>query len=87
MIALYRIKANAGYFVYICESIGYLGSVALLLYKEFFIKDLSWSKVLMQFTYIQFFLGFLLLVFANIYLERYRASQEEKSSDSALAAI
>ncbi|MEO6286155.1 MAG: DUF5690 family protein [Dyadobacter sp.] len=87
MIALYRIKANAGYFVYICESIGYLGSVGLLLYKEFFMKDFSWSKVLMQFTYIQLFLGFLLLVFSNIYLERYRANQNEKPTDSALAAI
>jgi hypothetical protein len=87
MIALYRIKANAGYFVYICESIGYMGSVALLLYKEFFIRDLSWSKVLMQFTYIQFFLGFLLLVFSNIHLEKHRANQEEGSGGPAMAAI
>ncbi|WAC10241.1 DUF5690 family protein [Dyadobacter pollutisoli] len=87
MIALFRIKANAGYFVYICESIGYMGSVGLLLYKEFFIKDLSWSKVLMQFTYIQLFLGFVLLAFANIYLERHRASREQKSGDPTLAAI
>ncbi|MCE7066334.1 DUF5690 family protein [Dyadobacter sp. CY326] len=86
MIALFRMKANAGFFVYICESIGYLGSVALLLYKEFFMKDLSWSKVLMQFTYIQFFLGFVLLAFSNIYLEKIRTSREQKADDSSLAA-
>ncbi|MCF0050334.1 DUF5690 family protein [Dyadobacter sp. LJ53] len=85
MIALFRMKANAGFFVYICESIGYLGSVALLLYKEFFMKDLSWSKVLMQFTYIQFFLGLLLLACANIYLERIRTNQEQKAGGSSLA--
>lgn len=86
LIALFRMKANAGFFVYICESIGYLGSVALLLYKEFFMKELSWSKVLMQFTYIQFFLGLLLLAFANIYLEKVRAAQDRKADDSRLAA-
>jgi hypothetical protein len=52
MIALFRMKANAGFFVYICDAIGYLGSVALLLYKEFFMKSISWAKVLIQFSYI-----------------------------------
>ncbi|WP_149239739.1 DUF5690 family protein [Dyadobacter sp. 32] len=72
MIALFRIKANAGYFVYMCESIGYLGSVGLLLYKEFFMKDISWINVLKHFTYLQFGTGLVLLILSNVYLERYR---------------
>jgi hypothetical protein len=86
MIALFRIKANAGYFVYICESIGYLGSVGLLLYKEFFMKDHSWSNVLMQFTYFQFTICFILLIMSNVYLERHRVSKEQKDAGSSLAA-
>lgn len=63
MIAYFRIKANAGFFVYMCDSIGYLGSVVLMLYKEFFMKDLQWSRVLVQFTYLQSVVaGILLLV-------------------------
>lgn len=80
MIALFRIKANAGFFVYICESIGYMGSAGLLLYKEFFMKKMNWSAVLMQFTYVQFFLGFLLLLAANVFFERYRQQKEPESS-------
>lgn len=87
MIALFRIKANAGYFVYICESIGYMGSVGLLLYKEFFMKDLSWSHILMQFSYLQFCLGLLLLAVSNIYFERARSSRSARNSNSPLAAI
>lgn len=87
MIALFRIKANAGYFVYICESIGYMGSVGLLLYKEFFMKDLSWSRVLMQFSYLQFCLGLLLLAVSNIYFDKYRAGRTAESGSSTLAAI
>ncbi|NIJ55747.1 DUF5690 family protein [Dyadobacter arcticus] len=85
MIALFRVKANAGFFVYICESIGYLGSVGLLLYKEFFMKDLSWSKVLMQFSYVQFGVGLLLLTLSNIYFERYRTGKNRRESNSTMA--
>jgi hypothetical protein len=53
MIACFRIKANAGFFVYICDAIGYLGSVILLLYKELMKKDLSWSNMLIKFSYMQ----------------------------------
>ena len=71
MIALFRLKANAGYFVYLCESIGYLGSVGLLLYKEFFMKDLRWSHVLIQFSYLLSLAGLVLLVASNVYFERH----------------
>ena len=67
MIAFFRIKANAGFFVYICDAIGYLGSVVLLLYKELMKKDLSWSNMLIKFSYMQVIVSlaimFLSLVF------------------------
>jgi hypothetical protein len=86
MIALYRIKANAGYFVYICESIGYMGSVGLLLYKEFFMKDLSWSRVLMQFSYLQFCLGLLLLVASNFFFDKYRSGRSAPQTGTPFVA-
>lgn len=52
LIALFKIKANAGFFVYICDSVGYVGSVGLLLYKEFYEHNVSWHKVLMNFSYL-----------------------------------
>lgn len=70
MIALFKIKANAGFFVYICDSFGYLGSVGLLLYKEFFMKNLSWAKVLMQFSYLLTVICLLLLVLAGIFFNK-----------------
>ncbi len=87
MIALLRVKANAGYFVYICESIGYLGSACLLLYKEFFMKNLRWSKVLMQFSYIQFFVALILLTISILYFERYRRKNADSEVKSHLATL
>lgn len=62
MIAFFRIKANAGFFVYICDAIGYLGSVILLLYKEFFMHDLSWSNMLIRFSYMQVIVSIIIMV-------------------------
>lgn len=76
MIALFKIKANAGFFVYICDSVGYLGSVALLLYKEFFMKHLSWAKVLMQFSYLLSGICILLLIFSLIFFNHKRKVKE-----------
>lgn len=41
-IAAFRIKGNAGFLMYISDSSGYLGSVALLIMKEFFAPELNW---------------------------------------------
>ncbi|MEN5055750.1 DUF5690 family protein [Sphingobacterium kitahiroshimense] len=75
MIALFKMKANAGFFIYICDSFGYLGSVGLLLYKEFFAKDLSWMKLLMQFSYILTISCILLLILSACFFMRKLRSQ------------
>jgi hypothetical protein len=41
-IAAFRIRGNAGFLMYISDSSGYLGSVALLVLKEFISPELSW---------------------------------------------
>lgn len=70
MISLFKIKANAGFFVYICDSVGYLGSVGLLLYKEFFMKNQSWSKVLMEFSYLLTLISLLILILVSLFFNR-----------------
>lgn len=70
MIALFKIKANAGFFVYICDSVGYLGSVLLLLYKEFFMRDLSWCNVLIRFSYTLTVVCLILMVMVSIFFNR-----------------
>ncbi|MBX3239201.1 MAG: hypothetical protein KIT80_10495 [Chitinophagaceae bacterium] len=76
MIAYFRIKANAGFFVYMCDSIGYLGSVVLMLYKEFFMKELNWSLVLIKFTYLQTIVAALLLVATSVFF--YRVAKKKR---------
>ncbi|GAO44628.1 hypothetical protein FPE01S_03_06670 [Flavihumibacter petaseus NBRC 106054] len=70
IIALFPIRANAGYFVYLCDATGYLGSVGLILYKEFFMQQTQWATVLMHFSYIMAAASLLLLVFIAVYFNR-----------------
>ncbi|WP_046368152.1 DUF5690 family protein [Flavihumibacter petaseus] len=41
-IAAYKVKGNIGFFFYLMDSIGYLGSCILILYKELFNPQLNW---------------------------------------------
>jgi hypothetical protein len=67
LIALFKAKGNVGFLVYICDSIGYLGSVSLLLYREFFLKQISFVNVLMTFGYIISGVCLVLLIIQFIY--------------------
>ncbi len=42
MIATFKIKGNVGFLIYIADAFGYLGSVCILLYKNFGQPELSW---------------------------------------------
>lgn len=78
MIALFKIKGNAGFFVYISDAFGYLGSVVLLLYKEFFIKELQWSELLIAFSYLLTIIGLLALCFSWFFFSKKSAERKDR---------
>jgi len=71
-IALFNVRANAGFFVYTCDSIGYLGSVVLLFFKDIFIADLAWSKTLINATIAHLIVSSVLFSIALWYLYKIR---------------
>jgi len=44
MIATFHYKSNVGFLIYVADSIGYLGSVGLLLTKELGKPNISWAE-------------------------------------------
>ena len=44
MIATFRQVSNVGFLIYLADAFGYLGSVAVLLYKDLFTPELSWVR-------------------------------------------
>lgn len=80
LIPILKIKSNAGYFVYLCDSIGYLGSVLLLLFKEFLATDINYAQLLVRFSYITAAIG-LMLIIGQYFFFTYLLNQRNKISN------
>lgn len=48
LIAAFSMKANAGFFIYVADSIGYVGSVSVMLLKEGFSLHIKWVQFFSQ---------------------------------------
>ncbi len=79
MIPVLRVKANAGYFVYLCDSTGYLGSVLLLIYKEFFARELNYAELLIRFSHATALAGVILTVFMILFFRYSIAATGKKT--------
>ncbi len=64
MIAAFEIKGNVGFLIYIVDSFGYLGSVLILLYKNFGSAQTSWLHFYINLNYIITVTVFILSVIA-----------------------
>lgn len=80
LIPILKIKSNAGYFVYLCDSIGYLGSVLLLLFKEFLATDINYAQLLVRFSYITAAIG-LMLIIGQYFFFTYLLNQRNRISN------
>lgn len=73
MISVLKVKGNVGFLIYIADSFGYLGSVLILLYKNFGQNDLSWLQF---YTYILFALTLTGLIASFIAYTSFKKKQK-----------
>lgn len=66
LIALLHYNGNVGFLFYTADSLGYLGSVVILILKEFFKYDGSWTSFFISLNFIAAIL-ILLFAFATIF--------------------
>jgi Family of unknown function (DUF5690) len=66
MIATYRINGNIGFVMYIADAFGYLGTVAVLLIKEFIPIKYSWVNFFSFLFYTAAILGVILIIVSLI---------------------
>jgi hypothetical protein len=43
MIATFNYKSNVGFIMYVADSVGYLGTISIMMFKEFGTHQVSWS--------------------------------------------
>lgn len=67
MIATFKINGNVGFLIYVADAFGYLGSVAVLLYKNFGESDISYLSFFEVLTYIIAGLSILLAILSYFF--------------------
>ena len=70
MIAAFKIDGNAGYLIYIADSFGYLGSMTVLLYKNFGQSSSSWLQFFIGSTYVIAIMGIVISVVSMVYFQK-----------------
>lgn len=67
MIATFHYKSNVGFIMYVADSMGYLGSVSVLLVKEFARPNISWGEFFKEGVLIVALVGGLCGILSLIY--------------------
>ena len=70
LIAAFKYPSNAGFLIYLADAFGYLGSVAVLFYKDFFVSEMDWLTFFTYSCYAVSIVGVIFTGFAIIYFER-----------------
>ncbi|MBC6997849.1 DUF5690 family protein [Cytophaga sp. FL35] len=86
MIATFQIKGNAGFLIYIADAFGYLGSMAVLLYKNFGQGALSSLQFFVQGSYIISIIGLVATLFSLYYFKNKRKEDQPQTDNKNLSA-
>lgn len=70
LLAAIRFVGTSGFMIYVADSFGYLGSVVLMLYKNFGQPTLPWLKFFVQYSYVTSVLCSVCFVFSLVYFYR-----------------
>lgn len=69
-IAAIRRPANVGFLIYVADSFGYLGSMGVLLFKNFGTKNIFYSQFFIQALYVVSITGLVFMLLSLLYFNR-----------------
>jgi MFS family permease len=70
LIATFQYKSNMGFIIYLADSVGYLGSVAILLFKQIGTVHLSWGSFFVNVASFGSILGLIGISLSFLYFSR-----------------
>jgi hypothetical protein len=76
-IALFKCYGNVGFLIFLADSSGYLGTVGILLYKNFWEADLSWLDFFISASYAISIGIMVLVIFSYIYF-RWKLKEDKQ---------
>lgn len=86
MIAVFKINGNAGFLIYIADSFGYLGSMLVLIYKNFGQPTLSWLDFFISGTYLIAIFGIVITITSLIYFKKTKKNHDKAQNSTVQTA-
>jgi MFS family permease len=86
MIAAFEYKSNVGFVMYLADAMGYLGSISVLLFKQFGDNTRSWATFFEQGIYLVAFIGGISAIFSLIYFLK-KAYKQKTHSEPELKML
>ncbi|MFT3661600.1 MAG: DUF5690 family protein [Gordonia sp. (in: high G+C Gram-positive bacteria)] len=83
MIAATKTVANAGFLIYVADASGYLGTVSLLVYKNFFAADVPWLTVFLTGAFVT---SAVCIVFFILAMGYFRKKVDDDETPAAVSA-
>jgi hypothetical protein len=69
-------KGNAGFFIYVADAVGYVGSVSVMLMKEGMSLQIKWTQFFSQSVMILSLVGIFITLYAMYYFsQKHKATQ------------
>jgi hypothetical protein len=63
-------KGNVGFFIYVADSVGYVGSVTVMLVKEGMTFNIQWTSFFSQSVMILSFVGVIITMYSIFYFNK-----------------
>lgn len=70
IIAAFKYVSTVGFLIYLADSVGYVGSMGVLIYRSFGQPNMSWLNFFMSTGYVMSALGSVLIIGSLIYFQR-----------------
>lgn len=67
LIATFKYVSTVGFLIYLADAFGYLGSISIMVYKEFGQASLSWLDFFIGAGYVMSVIGSILVIASMIY--------------------
>ncbi|TWF44319.1 hypothetical protein FHW36_101238 [Chitinophaga polysaccharea] len=80
LIAVFRYVSNVGFIIYVADSFGYLGSVTVMLFKNFSGVSLSWSQFFIDAVISVSVTGIVMMIVAAWYFKKRYESVNNRST-------
>jgi hypothetical protein len=87
LVAASGIIANSGFLIYLADSFGYLGSITVMIYKNFGQPDLQWIPFLVNTSYLFAFIGMALITISMYMFQSIFFLKSKKQEPSSADAI